>query len=251
MANPMGTDPADNQNYAIFNATTKKSNDVDPRTGLFEAYVPLPAVTGNAGNGPVVDMGLFYTPLVNNAAALGDGWSFAFTTYHESTKQLTLHSGEKLQVTKGQALTTESVIVAWENSASVMRVKRRDGRVETLKQVAGTLIYVPDTLTTDGYNVLTMSWASTEHLIAGVRHYQIQLLGIRDPLRQLVRVNYQSIDAVTITFWPDDASETQTYTLALRDYALRSVTAPPGTQSTFEFAILKGSRKWCAISTSA
>lgn len=235
MANPMGTDPADNQNHAIFNATTRKSTDVDPRTGLLEAYVPLPAVVGNAGNGPVVDMGLFYTPLVNNAAALGDGWSFAFTTYHESTGQLTLHSGEMLQVAKGQALTTASVIVTWENSASVIRVKRRDGRVETLKQVASSKVYVPDTLTTDGYNILTMSWTSTEHVIAGVRQYQIQLLGIRDPLRQLVRVDYQSIDAVSLTFWPDDASETLIYRLALRDYALRSVTAPSGTQSTFDY----------------
>lgn len=46
--NIMGLDPCDWQNHTIFNATTQKRNTVDLRTGLFEVYVPLLSVTGNA-----------------------------------------------------------------------------------------------------------------------------------------------------------------------------------------------------------
>lgn len=98
--NIMGIDPCDAQNQAVFNVSAQKRTFVDQRTGLFEAYVPLPSVTGNAGCGPVVDMGLFYSPVVNNQAGLGDGWSFAFTTYDEGSSKLTLHTGEILSVKK-------------------------------------------------------------------------------------------------------------------------------------------------------
>ncbi|MDE1167222.1 MAG: hypothetical protein PW845_18055 [Pseudomonas sp.] len=111
--NAMGIDPCDAQNDEIFNAATQKRNWVDPRTGLFEAYIPLPSITGNNGSGPVVDMSLFYTPVVNNAAALGDGWSFAFTFYDVRTKLLTLHTGEVLKVPYGTDVETESVSVTW------------------------------------------------------------------------------------------------------------------------------------------
>ena len=70
--NIMGIDPCDAQNQAIFNTTAQKRTFVDVRTGLFEAYIPLPSVTGNAGRGPVVDMGLFYSPVVNNQAGVGE-----------------------------------------------------------------------------------------------------------------------------------------------------------------------------------
>lgn len=75
--NPMGKDPADYESEPIFNATTQKSNMVNTRTGLFEAYIKMPAIIGNSGNGPVFEMNLFYSPLTNNQAALGDGWNSA------------------------------------------------------------------------------------------------------------------------------------------------------------------------------
>lgn len=60
--NPMGTDPSDSENDPIFNATTQKRNVVDPRTGLFEAFIPLPSIVGNDGSGPVFEMGLHCAP---------------------------------------------------------------------------------------------------------------------------------------------------------------------------------------------
>ncbi len=78
--NVMGIDPCDDENHEIFNTTSQKRTFIDARTGLFEVYVPLPTLSCNQGLGPAIDMSLFYTPMVNNRAGLGDGWSFAFTT---------------------------------------------------------------------------------------------------------------------------------------------------------------------------
>lgn len=87
--NPMGTDPSDSENSTIFNATTRRENVVDPRTGLFEVCVQMPQITGNNGNGPVFYSGLCYTPTSNNEAGLGDGWDFSFTHYSAKFKTLT------------------------------------------------------------------------------------------------------------------------------------------------------------------
>ena len=107
--NPMGKDPADYESEPIFNATTQKSNMVNTRTGLFEAYIKMPAIIGNSGNGPVFEMNLFYSPLTNNQAALGDGWEFSPTLYSEEYERLTLHSGETLSLKKGKQGLTQSV----------------------------------------------------------------------------------------------------------------------------------------------
>lgn len=142
--NIMGIDPCDAQNQAIFNTTAQKRTFVDVRTGLFEAYIPLPSVTGNAGRGPVVDMGLFYSPVVNNQAGVGDGWSFAFTTYDEGSSKLTLHTGEILSVKKGEDLNVSGVLITWADDKKTLSILRKDGREEKLKAAGESKIYVPE-----------------------------------------------------------------------------------------------------------
>lgn len=238
MTNVMGIDPCDNQNFAVFNATTQKHNWVDPRTGLFEVYVPLPSVKGNNGNGPVVDLSLFYTPVCNNRAGLGDGWSFAFTTYDETHEQLTLHTGEVLKVKKGEELKTLSVIARWQEENTVLEVTRRDGRVEVLRQQLTSNIYVPHTLTTDGLNVASMTWNCLEHDIEGVIHYQILLTEINDAVRKLFKVDYVlegGSGNIVLTFWPDDPVETIAYTLTVTDYTLASAASPEQWQCSFNY----------------
>lgn len=239
--NPMGTDPTDDENDPIFNATTQKRNVVDPRTGLFEVYVPLPAVIGNAGNGPVIEMSLHNTPVVNNEAALGDGWFYCMTTFSEHHKKLTLHSGEVLAMEKDKDLKQSAIIAQW--SAGKLTVQRRGGRKEVLVAVGNTGIYVPESLTTDGYNSLTLSWTHTPHVIDGKTYYQIQLSEIRDATRSLLKVQYTPgdpaaatvISAANLTFWPDDASETLDYALAIENYALKSVSLGATIKSSFEY----------------
>lgn len=239
--NPMGTDPTDDENDPIFNATTQKRNVVDPRTGLFEVYVPLPSVTGNAGNGPVIDMSLHNTPVVNNEAALGDGWFYAMTTYSERHKKLTLHSGEVLTVEKDTDLTQSAVIAKW--NAGKLTVHRKGGRKEVLVLLENTGIYVPESLTTDGYNSVTLSWMTTPHVIETKTYYQIQLTEIRDATRSLLKVQYTPgdpnatpvVSSATLTFWPDDAVETLSYNLAIEDYALKSVSLGADINSRFEY----------------
>lgn len=239
--NPMGTDPTDDENDPIFNATTQKRNVVDPRTGLFEVYVPLPSVTGNAGNGPVIDMSLHNTPVVNNEAALGDGWFYAMTTYSERHKKLTLHSGEVLKVEKDTDITQSAVIAKW--NAGKLTVHRKGGRKEVLVLLENTGIYVPESLTTDGYNSVTLSWMTTPHVIETKTYYQIQLTEIRDATRSLLKVQYTPgdpnttpvVSSATLTFWPDDAVETLSYNLAIEDYALKSVSLGADINSRFEY----------------
>ncbi|MGV8889370.1 MAG: RHS repeat-associated core domain-containing protein [Pseudomonas sp.] len=240
--NIMGMDPCDSQNHAIFNTTTQKRNFVDQRTGLFEVYVPLPFITGNNGNGPVVDMSLFYSPVVNNSAALGDGWSFAFTTYNEKNQQLTLHSGEILQVEKYKNFRNTAVIVQWQTNG--LTVLRKGGRKEVLIKLAGTQIYVPESLTTDGLSILFLRWATTIHTLEGSTYHQIQLTSIGDSTRgQLLRVEYTPADEwssppkanVKIIFWPNNPSETLSYILTIENNALSSVTLAEHIKSTFEY----------------
>ncbi|MEE1890182.1 RHS repeat-associated core domain-containing protein [Pseudomonas carassii] len=239
---PFGVDPCDQQNHPIFNATTQKRNAVDPRTGLFEAYVPLPSIVGNNGEGPVVDMSLFYSPLVNNHAGLGDGWSFAFTCYREEQQQLTLHSGEVLKVQKGQNVEQHGVKVDWSNDNASIIVVRPDGHQEKLEQVGESKVWMPTSIACFN-NYLDLKWAQ-QTLAPSVREkYEkllhdatessalsgsyIRLVQLKDLERVLGKLIYGD-DTVTLVLWPDEEGEQQSFTLTLSDYALKQVEAPDG-----------------------
>lgn len=236
--NAMGMDPCDNQNDAIFNITTDKRTHVDARTGLFEAHVPLPSVTGNLGYGPVVDLSLYYSPVVNNHAALGDGWSFAFTTWYEKNSDLTLHTGEAMRVEKGKDLITPAVLVTWSDGGNTLTVERKDGRVEILRKPEAGRVWVPARLTTDGYRYLDFTWATVAQTVGKDTYHQVRLTGIRDPDRTLLDVTYgpdEMLPAmVTLTYWPG-TNETLQFVLDIKDVALQSVTAPEGTKTTFGY----------------
>lgn len=247
--NPMGTDPSDSENDPIFNATTQKRNVVDPRTGLFEAFIPLPSIVGNNGNGPVFETGLHCAPTFNNLFALGDGCFFGLTTYSIAHNRLTLHSGEILDIKKdvNPSPQNDAVNVFWRNNQ--LTVIRKDTRHEILELLDNTGIYAPKILTTynPDLNVsknLYFTWISTPQVIEGKTHYQVQLTGITDSTkRNLLKIEYASpapdtspaIGTVKVIFWPDDAAQTLTYTLALKDYALQSVTLGTTRKTTLEY----------------
>lgn len=238
---PFGVDPCDQQNHPIFNATTQKRNAVDPRTGLFEAYVPLPSIVGNNGEGPVVDMSLFYSPLVNNHAGLGDGWSFAFTCYREEQGQLTLHSGEVLSVTKDTNTEAHGVVVNWHSGR--LSVKRPDGRKDILKEVGNSKVWLPVSIAVADRSSVMLAWeqeilapevkAQFAGLLSSAAEKSslddgyIRLRQVADENRVLVRLEYTS-SQVVLVFWPEDESERLSYTLTLSDYALTRIEAPAG-----------------------
>lgn len=239
--NPMGKDPADYESDPIFNATTQKSNMVNTRTGLFEAYLKMPSVIGNSGSGPTVDMSLFYSPLSNNMFALGDGWEHSFAIFSEEYEKLTLDTGETLPLKKGVDLKHLAVIAEW-GTDSKLTVYRKGGRKEVLTKLGDTRFYLPESLTTDGYNYITFSWASTPHVIDGKTYYQIMLLSIQDETRTLIELDYtlaedddQPVTPVTITYWPDDPTETLRYELTIEDYSLGSVKLAEGIEATFDY----------------
>ena len=239
--NPMGTDPANYASDPVFNATTQSSNMVNPRTGLFEAYLKMPSVIGNSGSGPIVDMSLFYSPLSNNMFALGDGWEHNFAIYSEEHEKLTLHTGEKLDLKKGEDLKNLVLIAEWGTDGK-LTVYRKGGRTEVLTKLGDTDFYLPESLTTDGYNYVTFSWTSTPHVIDWRIYHQIMLLSIQDKTRTLIELNYtlaedenQPSAPVTVTYWPDDPTETLRYQLTIEDYALRSVKLAEGIEATFGY----------------
>lgn len=247
--NAMGIDPCDGENHEIFNTTSKKSTGVDARTGLFEAYVPLPTITCNMGLGPAIDMSLSYTPMVNNRAGLGDGWSFAFTTYNEANKQLRLHSGEAVTVENNKDLPGPLVIAYWAADPETLTVKRPDGRVEVLKRAGRSQIFVPVSISQDGKSFATLEWEVKEQQLDNALHYQIRLASIADTApaenatpdeaRVHVRLKYAADDAgiqtIDVNFWEAFDTLACTYALTLKDYALTSVTLPEGHQYTFSY----------------
>lgn len=249
--NPMGTDPCDSENDPIFNATTQKRNVVDPRTGLYEVFIPLPSIVGNNGSGPVFETGLHGTPSINNALGLGDDISISVTTYSVARSLLTFHSGETISIKEGvnPKPQNDAVHVSW--SENQLTVTRKDKRCEVLELLDNTGIYVPKILTTYEHDLdlelsknLYFTWISTPHVIEGKTHYQIQLTGITDSTkRNLLKIEYTTpapdtspaIGTVKFIFWPDNPTHTLTYTLALKDYALQSVTLGDTHKTTLEY----------------
>lgn len=240
--NPMGKDPADYESEPIFNATTQPFNMVNTRTGLFEAYLKMPSVTGNDGYGPSCEMSLFYSPLTNNMFALGDGWEFSFAIYSEEHKKLTLDSGETLSVEKKESIKEPAVIVEWPDD-DTLTVERKGGRKDVLKKLKNTRFYVPHSLTTDGYNYLNFHWDTAPHLIEGKIYYQIMLKSIQDKTRTLLDIEYTLADetaetAITpaiITYWRDNPAETLRYELTIENYALKSVALADDIDARFDY----------------
>ncbi|MFK3971676.1 RHS repeat domain-containing protein [Pseudomonas sp. NPDC087358] len=231
---PLGIDPCDQQSHPIFNATTQKCNVVDTRTGLFEVYVPLPKITGNAGRGPVVDLGLFYTPVVNNHACLGDGWSFAFSFYNEKLKQLTLSTGEVLGFDRTQGGIEVSSISIRVQGPDTIKVVLANKSSEILKKLEGTELWMPVTLATpQAHKVKTpeahkvkLRWQAVE---VGKGHY-VRLREVKDSARTLALIEYDEVGndssrKVRIKLWPDD-EEQLVYELEQTNYALRSIKLP-------------------------
>jgi|GEM_PF-1577439 len=239
--NELGMDASDSRNDAIFNSMTEKRNTVQLRTGLFEACVPLPKLTGNLGLGPEIDISLFYSPLTNNVAGLGDGWSFAMTTYDKHAKKLRLHTGEVFHLEFLEVPTHPGMVVRWRDDGATLEIERKNGRVETLKAQYPSPFWTPVRLTCDGYRYVALTWDTNA---SGIRRLpQLRLTGIRNDMsvndsdsdavkaeaqRQLLTVTYidpallsQERD-VRITLWPG-SNEALTYCLFIRDFALAHV----------------------------
>ncbi|MGE1155854.1 RHS repeat domain-containing protein [Pseudomonas kitaguniensis] len=240
--NPMGKDPADYESEPIFNATTQKINMVNTRTGLFEAYLKMLPVNGNSGSGPLLGMDMFYSPLTNNQAALGDGWEFSFTVYSEEYKKLTLNTGETLALEKDKDLKQPAVIAEW-GADGKLTVYRKGGRTEVLSKLGDSLFYFPESLTTDGYNYLNLTWVATPHVIDGKTYYQTKLQRVTDRFRTLLEIDYTvaednalpALTPVILTYWPDDPTETLRYELTIEDYALKAVALADDIKTTFKY----------------
>lgn len=246
--NVMGIDPCDGENYELFNTTSQKRTFVDARTGLFEVFVPLPTVLCNDGLGPAIDLSLAYTPMVNNTAGLGDGWSFAFTTYNEKNRQLRLHSGEAVHLPEDhEPLLSSSIIAYWDTGKTTLTVKRLQGNVEMLKRVGESSIFTPVRLSTDGKHFARLNWRPIAYNFDDGAQYQIRLMDIQDEAHsdkdgetvKHVEITYDEssfrAQTISIDFWKQVKSEACRYELTVKDYALVKVNEPEGLVHEFAY----------------
>ena len=144
--NPMGIDPASYEEDPIFNNTTVPANNVNCRSGLFEACIPMPEVRHSHNKDLTFNMNLSYSCLTDNTGGLGDGWEFCFTIYSEKHEKLTLHTGETLELKKNEPLVHRVIRAEW-NADGKLTIYFKGGRKEVLTKLGNSLYYVPETLT--------------------------------------------------------------------------------------------------------
>ena len=224
--NPMGIDPASYEEDPIFNNTTVPANNVNCRSGLFEACIPMPEVRHSHNKDLTFNMNLSYSCLTDNTGGLGDGWEFCFTIYSEKHEKLTLHTGETLELKKNEPLVHRVIRAEW-NADGKLTIYFKGGRKEVLTKLGNSLYYVPETLTIDGYHYLTFAWLAVPHIIDNITYYQTKLKSIQDNVRTLIKIEYNinnDKEEVFIDYWPDDPAEQLRYTLEIDDYSLLSVT---------------------------
>lgn len=122
------------ESKTIFNTSSTDATAVDPRTGLFNAYIPLAQINANAGQGPTLDLALRYSPLVDNSAGLGDGWALRLSSYSFADKALRLSTGEVIPCEPGVPARGYGLTLKWLRGSLLILFK--DGRAEVLSRLA-------------------------------------------------------------------------------------------------------------------
>lgn len=127
-----------------FNFSAYIETGVDPRTGQYTMSIKLPALKGNALQGPDFGLTLFYSPLNNEDSGFGKGWNLQLTQVRNNL--VTLSSGESYKITgtsssTGRLEMSEQKLrhfdlypePAGPDGAERFRVEHRSGLVEVLK----------------------------------------------------------------------------------------------------------------------
>lgn len=81
-----------------FNFTSAVTGQVDPRPGIFGVNIPIAHIIGNDHMGPELPLTLSYSPLDNNDATYGLGFSDNLTRYNIESRILTLSTGQSYHV---------------------------------------------------------------------------------------------------------------------------------------------------------
>ena len=121
-----------------FNFLSYYKGGVDPRTGLYTVAIDLPELKCNDLTGPVVPLGLAYSPMSTGDSGFGPGWSLRLTQYSPGNQILSLHTGETFKVSSrdGAPWIPEQKLKSFifhELGAGQYRVVHRTGLVEILE----------------------------------------------------------------------------------------------------------------------
>lgn len=140
---------------------TSAGAGVDPRTGLYGVSVPLGALTGNNGLGPVLPLTLTWSALGHADAGFGRGAALAGITVFDSTQRLlTLATGDCYRVNETSQvnlLQKKLDTVRIEKKADSYRLAYKSGRVEVLNG-HGVPVRVPQRIVTPAGHALHLSW---------------------------------------------------------------------------------------------
>lgn len=140
---------------------TSAGGGVDPRTGLYSVSVPLGALTGNNGLGPVLPLTLTWSPLANVDAGFGRGAALAGITVFDSRQRLlTLSTGDAYRVNETSQvnlLQKKLDTVRIEKKAGSYRLAYKSGRVEVLNG-PGVPVRVPQRIVSPAGHALHLTW---------------------------------------------------------------------------------------------
>lgn len=180
------------------NFISASSGGVDPRTGMYNYQFSIATLTGNAGLGPNLNIGLAYSPLTTTNIGFGSGFSLLFSRYDKSTKTLQLSTGESYKVTEvGNKI---NILYA---KPQHFRIKvqddgyyiyHKDGTIERLTAPKkGGDIKVTETIKSPGNREMSLKWE-----IFGNNK---RLLAISDEFSDLLVINYTAA-GVNFNVWP-------------------------------------------------
>ncbi|KVK96214.1 RHS repeat protein [Burkholderia ubonensis] len=206
---------------------------VDPRTGYFGCTIRLATLKGNALAGPDVALTLIYGALNTANAGFGQGWALNLSRYDRSTRTLSLSTGETFKIVEAgtNLIIPDQKLVSFKFElldSGDYQVTHKSGLVELLSNRNDAYaVKVPTRLIAPSGRHVTLSWqpaGTARHLVA-----------IRDEQQALMNASYTDA-AVTVTCFPNDASEQKAFQLTLKNQQLAGVQTTVGKQqATWRF----------------
>jgi RHS repeat-associated protein len=184
-----------------FNFGGAVQGEVDPRTGLFNAHLPLAQLVGNDNLGPSLTLALNYTPLDGAFPGVGHGCTLGLSHYDTQAKLLTLSTGERYKVVE-----TSSQVFLQQQKLDGMRFEKltsgpyggnykityKSGRVELLRNDAYA-VKVPVRIFSPAGHWLDLTWEAQGSLRRLVR--------VADETGTLFQATYGD-SLTTMSVWP-------------------------------------------------
>jgi len=211
------------------------NSGVDPRTGLYTVSISLPELKTDDLAGPVIPLGLSFSPLNTQDSGYGLGWDLPLSQYTPHNQILSLSTGETFKVTGSgsgdQLVIKEKKLDSFhfhDLGNEGYKVVHKSGLVEFLK-VMGTSthqIALPYQIQSpDGRSVtLTYKPFADHQVLASISDSQRTLLTLKRTARN-----------VDVVLMPDQGPVRFVLTLDEDDYRVSQITLPTAENACWRF----------------